>query len=185
GGYFGHFEDATREGVGMFRSPWEGLFGRWTGDLLQGPGVVLSMRGVYLGDMKDGKPHGTGRFKHSSTEEYEGEFKNGLRDGTGTHTQPSEVYRGQWKEGLRHGPGTLTVNGRTLFEGVWDRGNAPLSGGSSPDPAAKKKDQRERNLCEAECHFAAAGCGSSSQVHSVARGRCSNALQDCLASCRE
>ena len=46
-------------------------------------------KGVYVGDLKDGKGHGQGTITWSDGSKYEGEFKNGEPIGTGSITFPN------------------------------------------------------------------------------------------------
>ena len=40
--------------------------------------------GKYIGEIKNGKPNGTGSITFSDGRKYEGEFKDGKKDGQGT-----------------------------------------------------------------------------------------------------
>jgi len=62
---------------------------------------------VYDGRWKDAKFWGHGTFMSENGDKYEGDFVNGIKNGTGTlrlHT--GEIYEGKWKDGKRHGKGT-------------------------------------------------------------------------------
>ena len=75
--------------------------------------VGCADKGVYVGEKKDGKRHGQGKFKWSDGDKYVGEFKDGKPHGQGTLTFPDgRKYVGEWKDGKKHGYGTLTyLNG--------------------------------------------------------------------------
>jgi len=66
----------------------------------------------YVGQEKDGKPHGEGTYTYPDGSKYVGQFKDGKRDGQGIYTwQRGNVfnkYVGQWKDDKRDGQGTLT-----------------------------------------------------------------------------
>ena len=54
---------------------------------------------------------------------YEGEWKEGEKDGQGTHTWSSgNVYEGEWKEGEKDGQGTHTWSSGNVYEGEWKGG---------------------------------------------------------------
>ena len=106
----------------------------------------------YIGEWKDGLPHGHGTYAYPSGNKYVGEFKNGLFHGQGTyyyladnefkgdiyvgeqkdgkaHGQGTytwadgEKYVGEWKDEKRHGQGTLTgADGKILKDGQWTNG---------------------------------------------------------------
>jgi len=53
---------------------------------------------IYTGEMKDGKPHGTGTMKFTKNISYKGEFKNGLMDGQGVMThKDGNVFEGTFE----------------------------------------------------------------------------------------
>jgi hypothetical protein len=54
---------------------------------------------VYVGEWRDGKPHGVGECRF---------FETGC------------VYAGGWRDGGYHGPGTYTYRTGETFEGVWE-----------------------------------------------------------------
>ena len=43
----------------------------------------------YVGELKNEKPHGQGSITYENGESYEGEWKDGLKDGKGTLTKPA------------------------------------------------------------------------------------------------
>lgn len=57
---------------------------------------------------------------------YDGELKNGERDGEGVqyYANGQIQYKGSWKEGTYNGKGTLyDENGEKLYSGKWERGD--------------------------------------------------------------
>jgi len=65
-----------------------------------------SLKGVYAGDCVKGKADGKG--KATGVDMYEGEFKKGLPDGTGTYTwKNKDEYTGSFKKGLKDGKGKI------------------------------------------------------------------------------
>ena len=64
---------------------------------------------TYVGDYKDGMPHGQGTFTHADGDKYLGEFKDGKFPDRGTITTPAgRKYVGELKDGAPHGHGTDT-----------------------------------------------------------------------------
>jgi hypothetical protein len=129
-------------------------FGSWSGEFLQ-PGdrkqveirfdasgnvqpqqkVVFSSGAVYEGDTDSnasrtlGRPHGAGRMRYADGAVYQGEFVNGLREGSGTLVFPSvespssEVrYVGTFKANVADGRGTMEYKDGSRYEGGWVRG---------------------------------------------------------------
>jgi len=63
--------------------------------------VGCADKGVYVGEKKDGKRHGQGKFKWSDGDKYVGEFKDGKKDGQGTYTtRYGGKVVGEWKVDL-------------------------------------------------------------------------------------
>ncbi len=56
-------------------------------------------KGVYVGDLKDGKRHGQGTETYSDGSSYEGEFMDGTPNGQGTETLPNGQLVGEYKYG--------------------------------------------------------------------------------------
>ena len=64
---------------------------------------------TYVGDKKDGVPHGNGKFTWKDGSWYLGEVANGYITGSGTYDVVVEVYVGELKGGKFHGVGTYLV----------------------------------------------------------------------------
>lgn len=78
--------------------------------------------------------HGKGTYIwRSLNQSYEGQWKDGVRDGYGRHFFSSaspemtcgEFYDGSWKEGVMHGEGKYVDAGGTEHEGEWVDGVCP------------------------------------------------------------
>ncbi|SHJ51724.1 tetratricopeptide repeat protein [Parasporobacterium paucivorans] len=77
----------------------------------------------YIGEFKDGKPHGKGAEFFSNGDRYEGEFKDGLRSGQGTKTYVNgDRYEGSFEEGKFHGYGIFSYSDGNKYEGEWIKG---------------------------------------------------------------
>ena len=65
----------------------------------------------YLGEYKDGKKHGKGRYTWSDGGIYVGNWKDGKEHGQGTYTSPvGRKYVGEWREGK---PWNITIYGKS------------------------------------------------------------------------
>ncbi len=72
-----------------------------------------AQKGCTTGDCNNGK----GRFIYSNGDKYIGEFKDGLPHGRGVyHSKNGNIYNGQWSKSKRHGYGTFKwVSGDTYI----------------------------------------------------------------------
>ena len=86
-------------------------------------------KSVYVGDKKDGKPHGHGTLTFSNDYKYVGEFLDGEMNGQGTITSPDgrTRYVGEWKNGEYHGQGTWTSPDGNKYEGEFKDGGTSWS----------------------------------------------------------
>ena len=71
--------------------------------------------------------HGLGRIIEADGSIYEGEWTDGLKNGSGVYTFTDDSrYEGQWKNDKQHGKGTLIQRvGWSTFSkmtGVWEDG---------------------------------------------------------------
>jgi len=84
---------------------------RWTNC----QGTATYPIGKYIGEFRDGKPHGRGTGIFADGDKYVGEHRNGLRSGQGTYTYVNgNQYVGEYRDDKRHGHGTYTfANGNT------------------------------------------------------------------------
>ena len=77
---------------------------------------------IYAGDCKQGLANGQGVA--SGSDWYNGEFKKGLPEGTGTYIwKNGDKYEGEWKKGLKDGTGKYTFvrNDRdSVVTGIWE-----------------------------------------------------------------
>ena len=79
----------------------------------------------YVGEYKDGKPHGVGTFTSANGDKYVGQFKDGKSNGQGTYTHSNgDKYVGEYRDSKPNGQGTLYApNGSITRRGNWANGN--------------------------------------------------------------
>lgn len=79
--------------------------------------IKAEIAGTYTGDCKKGLAHGKGIAQ--GIDRYEGHFNKGLPSGTGTYRWANGVYyEGEWKNGLREGEGKM-VYPDSVVKGFW------------------------------------------------------------------
>jgi hypothetical protein len=99
------------------------LFGRSTGfprfDGYELNGVDIIWKSIEAGQFTSGKLNGRGIVRYGAYGVYEGEFKNGMRNGVGKmiYIDPGHAitwfpetegeYSGEWKDDMRHGKGIM------------------------------------------------------------------------------
>ncbi len=92
----------------------------------------------YVGEFKNGKPHGQGAMAYPDGGRYEGEFKNGKAHGKGTATYSDTLeYLGEWQNGKPHGKGKVTLPNGKKYAGEW-RDGRPHGPGEITHPDGKK-----------------------------------------------
>ena len=79
---------------------------------------------IYEGNYKEGKRDGKGIYvDQDGTIIYQGEWQNGKRHGQGTYKdQEGNVYQGEWQNGKRHGQGTYKDPQGNVYQGEWQNG---------------------------------------------------------------
>ena len=86
-------------------------------------------RDRYLGEYKDGLPHGTGKITYGTGNQngskfYDGEWRNGKMHGTGTFVWVGgERYVGTFNDGTREGYGTYHFANGDVYEGEFQYNN--------------------------------------------------------------
>lgn len=87
--------------------------------------LLDDIKGTYTGECVKGKAYGLG--KSIGTDTYEGNFKDGLPDGSGKYTWKNEnYYVGYWKKGRFDGEGEMHFKTASLqdsiVKGFWKKG---------------------------------------------------------------
>ncbi len=93
------------------------------------PGKIMkeaTSNGIYEGTFNIyGEYDGYGTFKFHGGEKYEGEYKNGFKNGKGKYYfQNGDIYDGEYKNGLRDGKGDYIYKKGDRFTGLWEKGVA-------------------------------------------------------------
>jgi len=125
GRYEGDFLYGMRHGKGTHEFRGEVYDGEWKWDQRHGWGTLTTRDGGQIkGNWQNGKPHGFVSIVDAAGKlVYEGEFKNGKRDGLGQQVfENGEVYTGGWKEGKLHDRGKYYWPGGTMYQGMWNEG---------------------------------------------------------------
>jgi hypothetical protein len=88
-----------------------------TGELTTNDGLV------YTGVWKNGRANGVGHLKLPSGDEYSGTFQNGLANGKGREFEVTgEVFEGTFHDGLRHGKGKTRLPSGFSYDSEWTNG---------------------------------------------------------------
>ena len=78
---------------------------------------------IYSGELLNGLRHGYGQFESPNEEiKYEGNWKNGLKNGHGIMKKKGCTYDGNWKDGFIDGKGKLTWKSGNLYKGDFTKG---------------------------------------------------------------
>ena len=78
---------------------------------------------IYSGELLNGLRHGFGRFESPNEDiNYEGNWKNGLKNGHGIMKKKGSVYEGNWKDGSIDGKGKLTWKSGNIYKGDFRNG---------------------------------------------------------------
>jgi len=124
GVYVGEFKNFKRDGIGTYtNSKGEVYAGAWknhdwfergclTGDCKDGIGTYASdiLGYTYIGQFKNGSPHGEGTSIDRNGTTYKGNWKNGQRDGEGTETNTDGIsLTGNWDHLFLRGQGIETL----------------------------------------------------------------------------
>jgi len=94
---------------------------KWTN--CKGSATFDNLGGIYTGDWLNGYAHGEGFLLGPGLEKYIGQFKNGLKDGTGKQEyENGDLYEGGFRKGLKHGEGILrNITKRKFVVGIWEK----------------------------------------------------------------
>lgn len=111
-----------KDGIAQYNYP-NTLFtyiGEWKNGRKMGKGkFFIGKNSYYEGDFLDGEITGNGIRIFSNGSKYEGQFLNGEFNGRGIYINNTngEVYEGEWKDNRRCGEGKLTYSDGTVYVG--------------------------------------------------------------------
>ncbi|MRH41267.1 hypothetical protein GH741_01100 [Aquibacillus halophilus] len=145
GEYAGERQGEIKHGEGKIANSSTSYEGSWANDQRNGFGTEVVDLGLavnykYEGNWKDDRKHGqgteTGKILWIDVI-YEGEYKNGLRDGYGKYIdRKGNIYQGEWKDDLPYGEGEMILTNGEKYVGQvngWTRhgyGKATLKDGT-------------------------------------------------------
>jgi hypothetical protein len=110
---FSYQEIANRNGI---YKGWTDISGKSNGY----GHAILNSGYEYLGEWKDSKYYGTGKYTVPGMGVYTGGFLNGKFHGNGIFAYLSgEQYEGEWKNGKRNGAGKYSMANGIIYEGTW------------------------------------------------------------------
>lgn len=91
--------------------------------ILNGHGTKRLSRGMYIGCLVDGKPHGQGTITYDNGDRFEGQWKNGVKSGFGTYYfSDGGKYEGNWEDNSYNGYGVRTYINGDKYDGNWING---------------------------------------------------------------
>eukprot|EP00929_Paragymnodinium_shiwhaense_P036482 TRINITY_DN19545_c0_g1_i2.p1 TRINITY_DN19545_c0_g1~~TRINITY_DN19545_c0_g1_i2.p1 ORF type:complete len:368 (+),score=57.13 TRINITY_DN19545_c0_g1_i2:214-1317(+) len=98
--------------------------GQWTGDTIQGQGVLSRPDGsVYTGRFQNGKAHGLGQFRTANGDVYDGNWTRDQAHGCGKYTHADgSYYEGEWSRDEKCGHGVEVYTDGSRYEGLFERG---------------------------------------------------------------
>ncbi|MBW2502395.1 MAG: SH3 domain-containing protein [Deltaproteobacteria bacterium] len=120
-------------------SPWVAGAACVEGDCTNGYGTaVLPYGGKYVGEFREGVRAGSGSMAYPDGARYEGSWQNDRPHGKGTLFSAGKFeYKGEFAKGARHGQGTLKIIGGKTYEGEW-QDDAPHGQGTLTDPGKEE-----------------------------------------------
>jgi hypothetical protein len=91
-----------------------------SGDCKNGVGEYKGNNGSYKGEFKNGLKHGTGTYYYNNGDKYIGEWENDKKHGNGTYYFSSGAkYKGEFENDQRNGYGDYTYKDGTVKSGKW------------------------------------------------------------------
>jgi hypothetical protein len=102
----------------------EGYVGERKDGKMHGKGKYTYADGnVYEGKWKDDKMHGNGKYAFADGNVYKGESKDDKKHGKGKYIFANgNVYDGEWKDDKKHGKGKFTYADGNVHKGEWKDG---------------------------------------------------------------
>ncbi|OHS96369.1 hypothetical protein TRFO_10047 [Tritrichomonas foetus] len=112
------------DGMAIYEYPNEFFkyVGEWKNGKKHGKGrFFIGQNSYYEGEFKDGEINGVGDRYYPNGSHYHGDFVNGEFNGHGiyTDTATNEVYTGEFLNNRRHGEGELKMGDGTIYKGFF------------------------------------------------------------------
>lgn len=119
--YLGNFENDKPHGYGEGIIGKGKFIGNWKDGVPHGQVKIYEKDIlVYDGEFLEFQPHGRGEYLVSGRTTYKGEYRYGKKHGIGQAFKNGElIYSGEWKEGQRHGVGKEYNSNKLLYDGEW------------------------------------------------------------------
>lgn len=123
------YEGAMKDGIPHGQGKYTWASGQWAEGVFQagtlgGEGRLRFANGnLYQGTLIKGLPAGRGSMQYAGAgDRYVGEFRQGEPHGTGIYTWASgDRYEGAWEAGRKHGPGVFTWANGDRWTGRYER----------------------------------------------------------------
>jgi hypothetical protein len=97
--------------------------GSFRNGVKEGEGEIFYGNGAYFkGRFTDDRPNGYGVMRFNPATIYEGNYRHGLKSGSGKMTSPEGVYSGNWDADEKNGPGLMQYSNQDEYEGGWKGG---------------------------------------------------------------
>ena len=119
--------------------------------------TVLNMKVLFyqlrslksLGEWKNNKAEGKGKFLHVDGDTFEGEWSNDKANGWGVYLHKNGAkYEGYWKDDLQHGKGVETWTDGSKYDGYYKDGKKHGKGKYSwTDGSSYNGDWHENKIC--------------------------------------
>lgn len=114
--YEGEFFENYRRGYGTLTKPTFNVYAC-------GCKIVSSMSDIYEGSWKQGLPEGTGTCTWRNGSIYNGNWRKGKLDGSGIMMWSNgDIFDGCWLNGLMHGQGVYRFANGRIYVGTWSKG---------------------------------------------------------------
>ena len=82
--------------------------------------ILYNDNGRYEGEVKNGLREGKGIYYHNNGDRYEGDWRNGKQEGKGIYYYNSgSRYEGDWRNGKKEGKGIYYYSNGDRYEGNW------------------------------------------------------------------
>ena len=128
----GFFDQNLENGFAVVRTKKFKYIGTIVKKNYEGPGVMIHEgKGFYIGNWKNGKREGYGRYSWPDGAEYQGYFVEGNMQGIGTFMYTNkDIFKGEFRDNTRNGKGRYfykSSNYLDFDEGEWQYGEMTVT----------------------------------------------------------